>query len=153
MTYWILGITALLLLAPACTSALSTMQHPRSGVVNDRLQPCPSSPNCVCSEFPDHASYITPVDYNIPPEDAWIHAVSTMQEMGGTLITQGNGYLHATFTSSIFRFVDDFELRMDNENRVIHLRSASRTGYFDFGVNRTRAERFRNSFTKKAALP
>lgn len=63
------------------------------------------------------------------------------------MLTVDSDYLHAVFTSRIFRFKDDLELRMDRENRIIHLRSASRTGYSDFGVNRKRAEQFRNFFT------
>jgi uncharacterized protein (DUF1499 family) len=66
--------------------------------------------------------------------------------MGGKIITDDGGYLHATFTSRIFRFVDDLELRLDGENGIIHLRSASRTGYSDFGVNRKRAEQFQALF-------
>lgn len=147
MTSWILGIMALLLLLTACTSAVSKQQPSGTGLDHKRLRPCPSSPNCVCSEFTGRASFIAPVSFTESPESAWSKATATVQEMGGTMLTVDSDYLHAVFTSRIFRFKDDLELRMDRENRIIHLRSASRTGYSDFGVNRKRAEQFRNFFT------
>jgi uncharacterized protein (DUF1499 family) len=52
-------------------------------------------------------------------------------------------YVHAKFTSRLFRFVDDVEFCIDDDLRIIHVRSSSRVGYFDFGVNRRRIERIR----------
>ena len=59
-------------------------------------------------------------------------------------------YLAATFTSSLFRFVDDLELRIDTGQKTIHLRSASRVGHGDGGVNRKRVEQLKNSFQLKS---
>jgi uncharacterized protein (DUF1499 family) len=56
------------------------------------------------------------------------------------------GYLHAEFRSALFGFVDDVEFRMDETAGRIDVRSASRTGYFDFGVNRRRVEEIRARF-------
>ncbi len=47
-------------------------------------------------------------------------------------------YLHVEFTSAFFRFVDDVEFLLDDEKKLIHVRSASRVGNSDFGVNRKR---------------
>jgi uncharacterized protein (DUF1499 family) len=47
---------------------------------------------------------------------------------------------HAEFTSALFRFVDDVEFLLDDSTRTIHLRSASRIGNSDLGVNRKRVE-------------
>jgi hypothetical protein len=55
-------------------------------------------------------------------------------------------YVHAKFTSRFFRFVDDVEFCIDDDLRIIHVRSSSRVGYFDFGVNRRRVERIRAKF-------
>jgi uncharacterized protein (DUF1499 family) len=55
-------------------------------------------------------------------------------------------YVHANFTSIFFRFVDDVEFCIDDELRIIHVRSSSRAGHFDFGVNRRRIERIRAKF-------
>jgi uncharacterized protein (DUF1499 family) len=38
------------------------------------------------------------------------------------------------------------EFCIDNDLRIIHVRSSSRVGYYDFGVNRRRVERIRARF-------
>jgi uncharacterized protein (DUF1499 family) len=53
------------------------------------------------------------------------------------------GYLHAVCRSRLFGWADDLELRIDTEAGVVHVRSASRVGYSDLGVNRRRVERLR----------
>jgi uncharacterized protein (DUF1499 family) len=62
------------------------------------------------------------------------------------IVTRGDGYLHAECSSRVFRFVDDVEFLVDRERQVIHCRSASRVGYYDFGVNRRRIEEIRRRF-------
>ena len=56
------------------------------------------------------------------------------------------GYFRAEFTSLIFRFVDDVEFLLDENEHVIHVRSASRVGHSDLGANRQRVERLRAAF-------
>jgi uncharacterized protein (DUF1499 family) len=56
------------------------------------------------------------------------------------IVTSDDNYLHAEFTSALFRFVDDVEFFLDREQRVIHFRSASRVGKSDLGVNRQRMQ-------------
>jgi uncharacterized protein (DUF1499 family) len=60
---------------------------------------------------------------------------------------QGN-YIHAEFTSTLFRFVDDMEFLFDDAAKVIHIRSASRVGWSDLGVNRRHVEMLRSRFEK-----
>jgi len=57
-------------------------------------------------------------------------------------------YIHAEFRSSIFRFIDDVEFSFPTDKNIIHVKSASRKGYYDFGANRRRAERLRVTFDK-----
>ena len=57
--------------------------------------------------------------------------------------------LHAEFTSLIFRFIDDVDLQLDG--RVVQIRSASRAGYSDLGVNRRRVEAIRRAFASQSA--
>jgi len=63
-----------------------------------------------------------------------------------TLVTVTAYYVHAEFRSALFRFVDDVEFLVDPDEERIHFRSASRTGYYDFGVNRTRMEKIRAAY-------
>jgi uncharacterized protein (DUF1499 family) len=66
-------------------------------------------------------------------------------------VSDGHGYLHAEATSLIFRFVDDLECVLDRAANVIHVRSASRVGHGDMGVNRKRVERLRQLFAREFA--
>jgi uncharacterized protein (DUF1499 family) len=64
------------------------------------------------------------------------------------VITEQDHYLHIEFRSAVFRFVDDVEFFFDESAKLIHFRSASRTGYSDFGVNRKRMESIAQSYTR-----
>ena len=115
------------------------------GLVEDKLSKCPGNPNCVCSEFEaDVGHYIEPI---VIAAGAASEALSKMKnsvrEMGGSIQVENDNYLAATFTSSIFRFVDDLEIRIDSGQKMIHLRSASRVGRSDRGVNRDRIKRLK----------
>ena len=116
-----------------------------SGLQEGRLRPCPDRPNCVSSE-PGEGSSVAPLVFSDEPEKAWDRLKSTVQELGGKIHEDTGEYLRSSFTSRIFRFVDDVEFRLIPEEKVIHVRSASRVGYSDLGVNRKRVERLRAAF-------
>lgn len=67
------------------------------------------------------------------------------------IVTADDRYLHAEFTSLLFRFVDDVEFLIDSDNGIIHFRSASRAGHSDFGVNRKRMEAIVSAFRREAS--
>ena len=75
--------------------------------------------------------------------------VATIKDMGGIFQHAKDNYIPATFSSSIFGFVDDLEIRIDTNQRVMHFRSASRVGYGDGGVNRKRVELFKKLYRKQ----
>ena len=118
------------------------------GLVEGRLKRCPGTPNCVSSEpGSDPAHAIEPLFY--AAEDAarvLPRLKAVIGDMGGRIQVETTDYLAATFTSSVFRFVDDLELRIDTERNAIHLRSASRVGGSDFGVNRKRVALLKTAF-------
>lgn len=66
------------------------------------------------------------------------------------IVDEQPGYLHAEFSSALFGFVDDVEFVVDENEQAIHVRSASRTGYWDMGVNRARVESIREQFRRAA---
>lgn len=117
----------------------------------NQLLKCSSKPNCVCSEYPDDsAHFILPID--LPTEnrmDVMKLLVETVREMGGDIHSTNATHIAATFTSSLFKFVDDVALRFDPVENQIHLRSASRLGYSDFGVNKRRVEQLKTLFKAK----
>jgi uncharacterized protein (DUF1499 family) len=117
------------------------------GVVGGKLRPCPDTPNCVCSMDPAAAHHVEPLAFVGDPDEAlsWLKAVLAKQTRT-RLVTEGADYLHAECSSLVFRFVDDLEFSMDRLRKKIHVRSASRAGKYDFGVNRRRVEAIRRAF-------
>ncbi|MEJ2427701.1 MAG: DUF1499 domain-containing protein [Deltaproteobacteria bacterium] len=128
-------------------TACSTEQNLNTGAINNRLSPCPESPNCVSSLSEGKSHYVEPLTYNTPVEEAREKLISVIQSMKRSeIVTVDNNYLHATFKSALFGFVDDVELSFDDGKKIIDVRSASRTGYYDLGVNRRRVEEIRQKF-------
>ncbi|WP_415884314.1 DUF1499 domain-containing protein [Neptuniibacter sp. QD34_54] len=116
-----------------------------AGIVDSRLTKCSSKPNCVCSEFSGTTHYIEPLALpaNVKDSDAVITVlIKVIESSGGVVksIIKENRYIAAEFSSRILGFVDDFEVRIDMEERLVHFRSASREGYSDFGVNKARVQ-------------
>jgi len=118
------------------------------GLRDGKLTSCPKRPNCVSSENPKDTKHFTaPLDF--PGEDPAkirIALRQVIEDMGGRIMTQQDNYIAAEFRSLIFGFIDDFEIRIDEENRQIHVRSGSRVGYKDRGVNRHRVDKFNGLF-------
>ncbi len=110
---------------------------------------CPDSPNCVSSLASDSTHFIAPLTFNDQPEAAMQRLKDAiLSEKRVTLVKEQTNYLHAEVRSLIFRFVDDVEFTLVPEQGVFQLRSFSRVGYSDFGVNRRRIERIRQLFQK-----
>ena len=117
----------------------------------NRLSPCPDSPNCVSSQSTNPARFIEALSYTGNLTDARQKLIELLEDSKRTrLISVETDYIHAEFRSLIFNFVDDVEFYFSSEDRIIHVRSASRTGYYDFGVNRRRVERLRGIFENSA---
>jgi len=120
------------------------------GIENGQLQPCPSKPNCVNSFTDDNKQFIKPILALSSQREVQSHLLQIINSRKRTKIlsTQDN-YIRAEFTSKIFRFVDDVEFYFpaSKSNKItIHVRSGSRVGHSDFGVNRARIETIRTEF-------
>lgn len=116
-----------------------------NGMIEGKLTKCSDKPNCICTEFETDAShFLEPIRYSEAGAVEVLQQLSqSIQQMGGEVKTEKSDYLAATFTSSVFKFVDDLEIRIDVGQKLIHLRSASRVGYSDRGVNQKRLERLK----------
>jgi uncharacterized protein (DUF1499 family) len=137
---------AIALLAPmlfACTGSRPT----DLGVHGGRLLPCPGSPNCVSSDATDEAHAIEALSFEASPQVAWQALREAVEELPRAMIVQDTGdYMHIESTSLLFRYVDDLELDLRAESKRIAVRSASRLGHSDMGVNRKRVEELRTLF-------
>jgi len=146
MKWFMIIVSLLLLVGLVAYIAMAIQSHKRPenlGLKLGQLRSCPDSPNCVCSEGHSQSSEehaIAPIKAD---DKAWAKLKTRIAEQGGVIKKDDSHYLHATFTTPVFRYVDDVELRLDVDQGLIHLRSASRVGRSDFGVNRKRLERLR----------
>ena len=121
------------------------------GWESDKFTLCPGSPNCVSSteNQEDEEHYIEPFKY---PEDVYLTEatealVKAIKNYPRTLVVDvQEDYLRVEFTSKLWRFVDDVEFYFPDNEHLIHVRSASRLGYSDMGVNRKRIEDLRSAF-------
>lgn len=122
-----------------------------NGLAEGKLTPCPGSPNCICSEFPSDTNHsIEPLGYSGDDSASTLARLQQIvRAMGGSIQVETNDYFAATFTSQMFGFVDDLEIRIDADRKLVHLRSASRVGYSDRGVNRERYEQIKKLFDAK----
>jgi uncharacterized protein (DUF1499 family) len=113
------------------------------GVKDGRLAPCRRTPNCVSSQAdPDDGEhYIAPLTFRGPV--AQLRQAVESMERATVIAAQGN-YLYAEYRSKLLRYVDDVELLYDPTAGLVHVRSASRLGRRDFGVNRKRVEALRS---------
>ncbi len=132
-----------------CLSSLFIFQsnahaQPGKDLIDGRLAPCPNKPNCLNTE---HAG-LAPVSIQ-NPEHAWTILQTVINELGGSIKKSRTDYLWATFQTDLIKFTDDVEVRLDNENKLIHFRSASRAGYYDFNANKNRLKKIINRFNSQ----
>lgn len=109
------------------------------------MHPCPPTPNCVSSLSPetDVEHHITSLQ--LPRPESWDQLHDAIVGLPRThAITVRPDYRHYTFTTAWMRFTDDLELRLEPDGRTVHIRSASRVGRSDLGVNRRRVETLRH---------
>ncbi|WP_028316196.1 DUF1499 domain-containing protein [Desulfatibacillum aliphaticivorans] len=130
---WIIPLAGMLMLAgPGGASA-----------GDPDIDPCPNSPNCVSTkaDSSDAKHYMAPLDFSGDGAQAMEKLAAIISAMPRTeIVAKTDKYIHAVFSSKIFKFKDDVEILVDEEANQIHFRSASRTGYSDFGMNKKRME-------------
>ena len=141
-----LVLTALVLLLVArfvyLNMTATPPDHAQAG--QSALAPCPDSPNCVSSQAERESQRIEPLLVEGDAAEAMAKLESAVERMTrARVVTSADGYLHAEFTSALFRFVDDLEAIYDPDLPGFHVRSASRVGHSDLGANRKRVEALR----------
>jgi uncharacterized protein (DUF1499 family) len=128
---------ALIALIPFLTACAG--EAPQNiGVTEGRLAPCPESPNCVSSFESSEEHSIAALNANLSQIQQILLAMDE-----ANIVQQSTSYLYAEFTSRLMGYVDDVEFLYDPASNQTHVRSASRLGHSDLGVNRSRIEAIR----------
>ena len=99
-------------------------------------------PNWVSSRASDSKHKIAPLDsccfyMRSHIKDVVLNLPNTI------LVSETDNYLHFTFSTYCCKFIDDVEFFIDYNKGIVEVQSASRAGYYDFGVNRQRIENIR----------
>ncbi len=130
----IISIFSILLTLTACSKGIDNMPD-KSKMM------CADKPNCI-------STLETRADFNAAPftlnnPDTKIETIAQIAEQlkGAKIAVMSENYVRIESTSTVFRFVDDLELRIEGSNLIV--RSESRTGHSDFGVNKKRVEKLR----------
>lgn len=142
--------TPFILLLPLLFAACSSTSV---GGPTSPLKPCPSSPNCVSTEAAHGKQQISPFKIKGSAIVAWEELQRQVGNLPRTkIVAVSDEYIHAECRSALFRFVDDLEFQLRPEQGVIAIRSAARTGYSDFGVNRKRVETLRATLINQEVI-
>ena len=141
------------LLLITALSGCSGGQHPATiGLIERQLAPCPASPNCVSSQAGAENQRVEVLRYNEDRAQAQVRLLRVLKGMERVTVIRADAtYVHVEFRSAFFGFVDDVEFHFDPPG-VIQVRSASRVGYSDFGVNRARVAAIRERFATPAGV-
>jgi uncharacterized protein (DUF1499 family) len=147
-------IVAALLLMAGQFGLLRGKAPSNLGVTDGKLKPPSKTENSVSSQadlYPDHPmrayAAIAPINFSGDAQVAWAKLVIAVKTLPRTTVVSDTGsYLYAQQTTLLLRFTDDVEFSLDAASNVIQVRSASRLGRKDFGVNRKRIEAIRAVF-------
>ena len=116
------------------------MPTPRDQV----LRPCPRTRNCVSSDATDEIHRVDPFELLVSASEAWAATERAVLALPRTrIVARTATSLRAECRSRIFRFVDDLDIELRSDAGIIAVRSASRVGRGDLGVNRRRVEALR----------
>ncbi len=119
------------------------------GVTEGIFAPCPDKPNCISSFAKDADHHVAPIAIADSPATAWMKLQTMLEnDKNVSIVTSSDHYLHAVYTSSLMRYRDDVEFLLQADHSEIAVRSASRVGHGDMGVNRARIEALRHGLTK-----
>ena len=140
-------VVLVLVILPVAFLASRSILSPTPAIskpVDGGLRGCPQSPNCVCSNAEDDEHHIEALRLRGDAETAMTRLRDVIQSFPRAKVVDADGtWMHAEFTTLVFRYVDDVEFLVDSDAGEIQVRSSSRTGYSDLGANRSRVEAVR----------
>ncbi|MDB9312994.1 DUF1499 domain-containing protein [Spirulina sp. CS-785/01] len=137
---------------PGNYTILSGTTPQNLGVESGQLAPCPSSPNCVNSQSDDPTHSIAPLQVQGSGEETLDQLKQIIENQERTnIVAATDTYLYAEFISRWMGYVDDVEFWWNDDENQIEVRSASRLGESDLGVNRERIETLREQLTARTS--
>ena len=134
-------VMAVILTSTACAGVENI------GMMEGKLAPCPDSPNCVSTQSEEKGHAMKPLPFLQTREASREKILSILKDMKRTEIVKlTESYIHVECRTALLHFTDDVAFFLDDTTRVVHFRSASRVGYYDFGLNRRRMKRISEKY-------
>ena len=147
MIMGLVGTLLFLLIVSVLTRTFPPSKPETVGLRDNSLQNCGSKPNCVCSLQKDSTHGIAPFQIRENVNSSMEKLSKIIRSMNGArIISNRENYLYAEFKTSFFGFIDDVEFHANESANQIEVRSASRLGYSDLGLNRSRVESIRERY-------
>lgn len=148
MGRWMFVLVVILIVSFFVYVKLGNKMPEDLGVTEGVLKSCPASPNCVSSQASreDGVHFAEPIIYTGERKETQLFIESSIlnQSAGNArIISSELGYVHFEVKSRLVGYIDDVELYFPDNDSIVHVRSASRVGYYDFGVNRERINQLR----------
>ncbi len=142
-----------ILIAIVFLGGCATKQPMDIGVVNGIFSACPETPNCINSQAENEAQKIDGFLLNTKHPSSWKRLVDMVDKIPRSKITHQTGnYIHAEISSALWGFIDDLQLYLTASDNHVAIKSAARSGYTDFGVNRKRLENLRQQLIKNQII-
>jgi uncharacterized protein (DUF1499 family) len=114
------------------------------------LAPCPNRPNCISTQSHDSRYAMPPLPFVGTLNQSKHRIIEIIKGIERSkIVYTSDSYIHVQFRTRFFRFVDDAEFLFDDAVRLVHFRSASRFGYYDFGLNRRRMSEISELYLKE----
>lgn len=122
------------------------------GLCDGRLAECPAAPCCVSTGARRPSQRVAPIGYPGSRAEMCAIIADVLRAWPRTeIVTVQAHYIHAVQRSRWFGFADDLECHLPAGERLVHMRSAARLGWYDFGANRARVERLRRAVNQRLA--
>ena len=101
--------------------------------INDNFSDCKLKTNCIFQTWKVDDS-----------EKAFIELIQILENTPRLeIINKEKNYIHAIATSRIMKFIDDIEIKNLNQDNIFQIKSSSRLGIYDLGVNKRRVQTLR----------
>ena len=143
----ILLTLVILLLAGFAVIYWQNSQAPELGVVDGKLKPLSSKPNCVSSQAQDINKLVPVLEPKATLKATREAILKSIESYGGAeIVQQTDDYIYAVFVTPTMKYRDDVEFWINTADNEVHFRSSSRAGYSDRGLNRQRYNELANAY-------
>ncbi|MDF1617075.1 DUF1499 domain-containing protein [Petrocella sp. FN5] len=136
---WIAIIVVVMVSGVFISMVVGNMKVSKLGVREGLLAEMPETPNAVSSQTRDEDKKVAPFPYKEDLQTTKEEIKLAVKAYGDAkIVEEESNYIRMVFTTGLMRYKDDVEFYFDDQEKVVHFRSASRIGYSDMGLNRER---------------